>query len=155
MRVGSHNLETQQPIEAVLLQRHPGPTATTHPRSLYRLLSELYCPMLGLGPGQSQQQQSPAAAALPPHLQELLLQVVAGLRGATLAGVGDAPAAAAAQGAAGAFDGERAHLSALVATDELDYWAQLAVGPAGETRQLMLIQAGSCPCSCCALYTCP
>jgi hypothetical protein len=108
-------------------------TTTQSPlASLHRLLSELYCPMLGLGgPAHDPPLAGPAAAAavqLPPQLQELLLQVVAGLGSAARAD-GVAAMAVADVGPGGME--AAASAGVLKALDELDAWVQAAAGPPG------------------------
>lgn len=81
--------------------------------------------MLGLAaPGQGTQ-QAEAAEQLPPHLRDLLVQVVEGLGAAARNASGAQPAAAPADEAAGM-------LGVLSPVEELDFWAQAAAGPAGE-----------------------
>lgn len=101
------------------------------PRSLHRLLSELYCPMLGLseptgGPAGTAGAARAAqpGAPLPPALSDLLLQVVSGLGAAARAAGGGG-------GGGGSGGSEAGVLGVLTPLDELDHWAQLAAGPAG------------------------
>ncbi len=93
--------------------------------------------MLGLGPAAADGQQLPSAAAqqLPPHLQELVLQVVAGL--------GSAARGAAA--AAGLTRGEAETGGVLTPVNELDFWAQLASGP--QCELLLLGSVGLVECA--------
>jgi len=92
-------------------------TAQSPLASLHRLLSELYCPMLGLHAPHGAPMQPHAAPMqqLPPHLQDLLMQVVAGL-------------GAAARSSGSAHEAGEAAAGALTVQDELDHFAELAAG---------------------------